>query len=572
MAPAFASPTPELVVEESPAQVPAPVSPVISQANLAHATIYDTTKSKRAPIHDTGGEKVSSPYDQLVSAGSAGNAGDDKVVLNYSPYAGVERWVKYRFSAWSSYKAWFAMALIVIFFGFGGPGKILDEVTRQLEALTRNPEFIEQMHATSGYSAPANSTLPFLFLFFAAFAALVAARYLSHPTHVALDADGVCLLWKRGKFSHGIALPWQRMKKIDLIWPADKTSPQDCFINFEDTGGSSIGKQSIKLKLGSIATIEERHNLLKAIERWGGTVARDPELMDILTPPSDGSYTELWLQALSAPPKRERLTPLAPQAVLQENKYMIVGQLGVGGQGTAYEAVRQEDGLGVVLKEFILPVYVDINVRKQSLENMQNEASMLRRLDNERIVRLLEFFVEDHRGYLVLEKINGLSLRQIVQNQGKLGEHQVRDLAMQMCKMLDYLHSLTPPVVHRDFTPDNLILGNDGVLKLVDFNVAQQTESTATGTVVGKHAYLPPEQFRGKPTTQSDIYAMGATLYYLLVGQDPEPITCSHAKLLCVEVSDQLDELIARSTALDAKKRTANAKELQDDLQKSWQC
>src|SRR3978361_1386281 len=107
---------------------------------------------------------------------------------------------------------------------------------------------------------------------------------------------------------------------------------------------------------------------------------------------------------------------------------------------------------------------------------------MLKRLDNHRVVRLIEFFVEDHRGYLVLERIDGLSLRRIVEEEGRMSEERVRGLAAQMCSILTYLHNLSPPVVHRDFTPDNLILGKDGVLKLVDFNVAQQTESTATGT------------------------------------------------------------------------------------------
>jgi serine/threonine-protein kinase len=135
-----------------------------------------------------------------------------------------------------------------------------------------------------------------------------------------------------------------------------------------------------------------------------------------------------------------------------------------------------------------------------------------------------------------------------------------------MCTILEYLHNLTPPVVHRDFTPDNLILRKDGTLKLVDFNVAQQTESTATGTVVGKHAYLPPEQFRGLPTTQSDIYAMGATLYYILTAQDPEPISEAHPRTVRSEISEEFDTLIGRATAIDAKLRYQRAEEIAADL------
>ena len=121
-------------------------------------------------------------------------------------------------------------------------------------------------------------------------------------------------------------------------------------------------------------------------------------------------------------------------------------------------------------------------------------------------------------------------------------------------------------VVHRDFTPDNLILRKDGLLKLIDFNVARQIESTATGSVVGKPAYLPPEQFRGEPCAQSDIYALGASLHYLLTGQDPEPITASHPRTLRPEISIGLDEFVARATASDLSKRYASAETLLIDL------
>ncbi len=215
-------------------------------------------------------------------------------------------------------------------------------------------------------------------------------------------------------------LPWYKVERIDLSWPPNKTSPGDSIIRFKEVttgfgGVEGMENYPIKLKLGSIATIEERHNLLKAIQFWGADVPRDAQLVDVLTPAQDDSYTELWLQALSAPPKRERLTPISEGALLMEGKYSISGQLGVGGQGTAYLAKRVSDNSEVVLKEFILPVYVDVNVRRQALESMQHEAAMLKRLDNHRVVRLIEFFVEDHRGYLVLERIDGLSLRRIVE-------------------------------------------------------------------------------------------------------------------------------------------------------------
>lgn len=496
---------------------------------------------------------------------------DGELVIPYRPYASLERWVKYRFSAFSSAKAWFTLGLVVLFFGFNGPTIIVETINKYIfnPGTTGSTMLAGLGSPTSQHSD--GFLLPCLFLAFFAAAILAAARYLSHPTHVSFSKAGVCLEWHRWNYSNGLMMPWNRIERIDLSWPPDKTAPGDSIIRFKEAttlfgGIEGAENYPIKLKIGSIATIEERHSLLKAIQLWGSDIPRDSQLEDVLTPAQDDSYTELWLQALSAPPKRERLTPISEGALLLEGKYAVKGQLGVGGQGTAYLAQRVSDRSEVVLKEFILPVYVDVNVRRQALESMQHEAAMLKRLDNQRVVRLIEFFVEDHRGYLVLERIDGLSLRRIVEEKGRMSEERVRELAAQMCSILTYLHNLSPPVVHRDFTPDNLILGKDGVLKLVDFNVAQQTESTATGTVVGKHAYLPPEQFRGRPVPQSDIYAMGATLVYLLLGEDPEPITCSHPIVSRTDISPELDSIIARATALDTAKRYGVIEELTKDL------
>ncbi|HEY9730660.1 MAG TPA: serine/threonine-protein kinase [Drouetiella sp.] len=495
---------------------------------------------------------------------------DGELVIQYRPYASTEKWVKNRFSSFSTAKAWFTFGLVVLFFGFGGP----QIISAQLSHFTTAGSSSAGLLPTQKYTAAAKNGLILVWLFwsFAAIIATVIARYLSHPTHVSISKNGVCLEWHRWSYSNGKMMPWNKIERVELSWPPDKTLPQDSIIRFKEDstaldGKVSTGNYPIKLKLGSIATIEDRHKLLKAIEYWGAEVPRDAQLIDVLTPAQDESYTELWLQALSAPPKRERLTPISEGALLLNGKYSVVGQLGVGGQGTAYLARRVSDNTEVVLKEFILPVYVDVNVRRQALKSMQHEAAMLKRMDSPRVVKLIEFFVEDHRGYLVLERIDGLSLRRVVEEEGRMDEKRVRDLAAQMCSILTYLHNLSPPVVHRDFTPDNLILGKDGILKLVDFNVAQQTESTATGTVVGKHAYLPPEQFRGRPSPQSDIYALGATLVYLLLGADPEPITCSHPILQRDDISSELDTIVAHATALDTAKRYTRIEELAQELE-----
>src|SRR5262249_52870654 len=146
---------------------------------------------------------------------------------------------------------------------------------------------------------------------------------------------------------------------------------------------------AMSLRLGAFWTTEDRSRVLEAIERWAPELPRDPEVNAALEPPADYSYTELWMKALSAPPKRERLKPLAENSFLREGKYQIMGALGVGGQGTAYLAQDISSGSTVVLKEFILPVYVDIAVRKQALDKFEREAKILKQLDHPQIVKLI---------------------------------------------------------------------------------------------------------------------------------------------------------------------------------------
>jgi tRNA A-37 threonylcarbamoyl transferase component Bud32 len=543
-----ASPSPSTTSTPEPAPEPAPApAPASSSSSSSPSLLSGSAALLPSQSSTTVGPQI-----------------DDRklyeIVIKYEPYAAMVKWMKYRFSSWSSFKAWFALSLVVIFFTFRGPDYVVALITYFFNHSSSAAGAAGVLTSADGSSNFAVYSGFFWFLSLIGLGAF--AVFLLNPTNVRFNKSGISLEWNRLNLNFRKSLAWHNVEKIEVFYPAGKTAQQDCVIRFKDI--SKI--RDIDLKFGAIPTVEERDKLQRAINTWGDDIGRDPHLLEMLTPAQDNSYTELWMQALSAPPKRERLTPLPMQAALQEGRFVVLEQLGVGGQGTAYLAREADDKGFVVLKEFILPVYVDVNVRRQALERMQNEAAMLRRLDNPRVVRLIDFFIEDHRGYLVLECIDGYSLRKIIQENGCMKEPQVRELASQMCATLTYLHSLTPPVVHRDFTPDNLILGSDGILKLVDFNVAQQTESTATGTVVGKHAYLPPEQFRGRPSTQSDIYAMGATLYYMLTGEDPEPITASQPSSKDKDVSAGLNDIIHKATLLDTKKRYQKIEELHDDL------
>ena len=326
------------------------------------------------------------------------------------------------------------------------------------------------------------------------------------------------------------------------------------------------GSSCLSLDLSALPDNKSKQNLLAAIARFVPADRVDPSVAETLNPTDPASYTKLWMDSLSSNSTSERRFEgaLAAGQQLRNGKFEILEFLGAGGQASVYLAKDGEQQ--VVLKEFILPSHAGADRSVRSMEHIEKELEMMKKLQHENVVEYHDIFVEDHRCYLVLEHVEGKSLRALVEESGALPEKQVLDLALQMSKILQHLHGQSTPIVHRDFTPENLILDKNGVLKVIDFNLAQQLEEAGTRTIVGKHSYLPPEQFRGKASPQSDIYAMGASLYFLLTGQEPEPLTCSHPLMQNDSLSSSIDALVASATELELEDRFKNAAEIEAQI------
>ncbi len=441
------------------------------------------------------------------------------------------------------------------------------------------------------------------------FAAFGCALTTAFATYIARSAKSREIDWTDShlmlEYSGPInlAFKWTAIKNVDQIWRWDIFhGRQPVFLLTTHEGNV------FKLKLSDIAAKNNIGSFFSLIKEHAPKAKFnvDPKFA------TDESYTELWLKYFSKATDRTRSGLLEPGMVVADGMYKIVGTVGGGGQGTAYLAVVVNDqipetaygsggvqgkvevsmgnkearhivkvdsnsseqrkklivGQEVVLKEYILPVHRGQLTAERTAEKLKAEAEILDKLDHEHIVKLKDAFIEDYRGYLVLDFVSGESLKSLTDRLGPQTENQIVDWAIQVLDILQYMHGLTPSLVHRDITPDNLMLQEDGFIKLVDFNVAYQVDSSATATVVGKHAYIPAEQFRGKPTAQSDIYSLGGTMFYLLTGKEPEPISTSHPANHSDFVSAELDKIIARATSTPLNERYATVQEFKDDLMK----
>ncbi|CAN5442194.1 hypothetical protein BH11CYA1_BH11CYA1_10460 [soil metagenome] len=288
----------------------------------------------------------------------------------------------------------------------------------------------------------------------------------------------------------------------------------------------------------------------------GSTVLRDPQ------------HTELWFDLLLDKAKVAYDEVEKSNLSLRNGKFTILRKITSGGQASVYLA-SDSSGNSVILKEFVLPEG-KVEFQLESMIEFENESLILSRLDHPQIVRLVDQFIENCRAYLVIEYVQGKTLRELVSElvskNAAMSEEQVLTFAKQMVEILAYLESLSPQVVHRDFTSDNLIVQEDGTLKLIDFGISHIYKTGVSGDCAGKHSYTPPEQYRGEATPQSDIYAFGATLAFLLTGEDPQPIAASRPRESRADIGQALSDLVAKATAPSTADRYENTQWLKLDL------
>jgi serine/threonine protein kinase len=253
--------------------------------------------------------------------------------------------------------------------------------------------------------------------------------------------------------------------------------------------------------------------------------------------------------------------------VLQD-RWEILEHLGQGGMGTVYKARdrRLANRLCVVKK-----LRVDLfrqEEREQALEFFDREASMLSTLKHPNIVRIYDRFRENENYYLVMEYVEGENLEQMLVARGEpFSEEQVTEWAVTICEVLHYLHSRRPPVIYRDLKPSNIMLDAVDGIKLVDFGIARPYREDGENTHVVSGGYSPPEQYWGGADTRSDIYALGATMYFLLTGSEPIALKTSSPKKINPKLSAKIDSIVQKATSQYVELRYQYACAMREELE-----
>ncbi|MGL5150378.1 MAG: protein kinase domain-containing protein [Clostridium sp.] len=249
-----------------------------------------------------------------------------------------------------------------------------------------------------------------------------------------------------------------------------------------------------------------------------------------------------------------------------ENKYEIVQSLGIGGMGSVFLVKDLKLGTFWAIKT------IEKGTGKKNL-NLLAEFDVLKKLDYPALTRITDISEDEEYIYIVMDFVDGRNLASILKDVKSISEEKVVNYGKQMCEVLTYLHSQTPhPIIHKDIKPGNIMLTKEGRIKLIDFGIAKAVNSEWNDSLLlATTGYVSPEILENvrNISPQSDIYALGATLFHLLTGIKPEknqfPIPL--LRNINKEFSEGMEYIIAKATHVDITLRYASAEEFRSDLE-----
>jgi serine/threonine-protein kinase len=276
---------------------------------------------------------------------------------------------------------------------------------------------------------------------------------------------------------------------------------------------------------------------------------------------------------------RRAASQLEPGTVLY-SRYEIVKRIGGGGMGAVYYAKDRNLGDAPRAVKEMIQTHLDESQQEKAVADFRRESMLLASLEHASIPTIYDYFYDEAatRFYLVMKYISGGDCLARLRHApgGRLDELTVADWGMQAADVLEYLHNQRPPIIYRDLKPANLMIdGNNGRVMLIDFGIARWVAPQEKGvTAVGTMGYAPPELFSGKAEARTDIYGLGATMFHLLTGSDPQdnPLLIfdfsknPSPRQINPAVSNEMEWILMKSVEYEPERRFATAAEMRDAL------
>ncbi|HEV8429570.1 MAG TPA: protein kinase [Pyrinomonadaceae bacterium] len=276
---------------------------------------------------------------------------------------------------------------------------------------------------------------------------------------------------------------------------------------------------------------------------------------------------------------RPTVKQLAANTVLN-GRYEIVRRIGGGGMGAVYLAKDRNLGDAPRAVKEMVESHLDPAQHEKAIGDFKRESLLLTSLEHPSIPTIYDYFYDETLGrfYLVMKYISGgdLASRMRAAIGGRIDEKTVTDWAMQVADVLDYLHSRPKQIIYRDLKPANLMIdGNTGRVMLIDFGIARWVTQQEKGvTAVGTMGYAPPELFSGRVQPASDVYSLGATMFHLLTGSDPQdnPLLIfdfsknPRPRQITPSLSSEMEHILMRTVEYKPEDRFRTAGDLRNEL------
>lgn len=258
-----------------------------------------------------------------------------------------------------------------------------------------------------------------------------------------------------------------------------------------------------------------------------------------------------------------------------EGRYRITGVIGEGATGVVYKADDLTiPGVQWAIKE-IKETIADEEEKRDALAMFKGEAELLKNLNHPALPKIITIFSTGQKHYLVMEFIEGESLEKKFKDRGTpYTMNELLTWTFQILDILDYLHSQSPPVIFRDLKPSNIMITSGGKVKLIDFGIARlfTPGRTRDTQIMGTPGFSAPEQYGISQTDQrSDIYSLGATLYYLLSGENPETFNFCFPPVsqFNKDAPQWLTSVLSRALEKDSKLRFPSASAMKAEIQQN---
>lgn len=267
------------------------------------------------------------------------------------------------------------------------------------------------------------------------------------------------------------------------------------------------------------------------------------------------------------------LTGLLPKMMLKQ-RYVILAQAGRGGFGAVYKAKDMQFGNRLVAIKEMSQSSLDQKDLAVATESFNREAMLLENLTHPNLPCIYEQFTESGRSYLVMDFIEGETLEDHLDRLGhtRMPIEKTLDIALQLCSVVEYLHTRQPPIVFRDLKPANVMLTPNEHVYLIDFGIARHFKpgQERDTTALGSSGYAPPEQYgKSQTTTRADIYSLGATLHQLLTGDDPSETPFRFEPLNFTDpLLTGLDTLVMNMVNVAVDKRPESISLIRQELQR----